>query len=120
MKKPQAVQVSSFVACGFFVSYLIGYHTIIIKMSKSNQSVHGFWIRTVKVEKKNMEGSIFALPPISLIRDFSNQNTCGNVSKISVSHTNDIPYTCIWRCFISSRVNFKIESYKLLKGKIIL
>ena len=32
------------------------------------------------------------LPPFSLIRDFSNQNACGNVSKISVNHTDDIPY----------------------------
>ena len=33
--------------CGlrFFISYLIGHR--MIKMSKSNQSVHGFWIRTV-------------------------------------------------------------------------
>ena len=33
--------------CGlwFFISYLIGHHTI--KLSRSNQSVHGFWIRTV-------------------------------------------------------------------------
>ena len=33
--------------CGlrFFISYVIGYRTI--KMSKSNQRVHGFWIRTV-------------------------------------------------------------------------
>ena len=30
----------------FVISYLIGHHTI--KMSKSNQSVHGFWIRTVE------------------------------------------------------------------------
>ena len=27
------------------------------------------------------------LPPILLIRDFSNQNAYGNVSKISVNHT---------------------------------
>ena len=33
-----------------------------------------------------------ALPPFSLIRDFSNQNAGGNVSKISVNHTDDIPY----------------------------
>ena len=33
--------------CGlrFLISYLIGHRTI--EMSKSNQSVHGFWIRTV-------------------------------------------------------------------------
>ena len=31
----------------FLISYLIGYCTI--KMPKSNQSVHGFWIRTVRV-----------------------------------------------------------------------
>ena len=33
--------------CGlrFLISYLIGHRTI--KMSKSNQSVHGFWIHTV-------------------------------------------------------------------------
>ena len=30
-------------ACGFLISYLIGHRTI--KVSKSNQSVHGFWIR---------------------------------------------------------------------------
>ena len=59
------------------------------------------------------------LPPISLIRDFSNQNARGNVSKISVNHTDNIPYT-VWRCFILSRGNFKIGSYKLLEGKIIL
>ena len=36
---------------------------------------------------------IKVLPPFSLIRDFSNQNACGNVSKISVNHTDDIPYS---------------------------
>ena len=37
--------------CGlwFLISYLIGHRTI--KMSKSNQSVHGFWIHTVKCLK---------------------------------------------------------------------
>ena len=35
------------------------------------------------------------LPPFSLIRDFSNQNACGNVSKISVNHTDDIPYIAV-------------------------
>ena len=45
MKKLQAVTVIYFAACGFLISHLIGHRTI--KMSKSNQSVHGFWIRTV-------------------------------------------------------------------------
>ena len=45
MKKLQAVTVINFVACGFLISYLIGHCTI--EMSKSNQSIHGFWIRTV-------------------------------------------------------------------------
>ena len=41
MKKPQAVAIIIFVACGiFFISYPIGHCTT--KMSKSNQSVHGF------------------------------------------------------------------------------
>ena len=42
------------------------------------------WYRGEGAEKK--------LPPFSLIRDFSNQNACGNVSRISVNHTDDIPY----------------------------
>ena len=37
----------------------------------------------------------YRLPPISLIRDFSNQNASGNVSKISVNHTDDIPYMAV-------------------------
>ena len=32
------------------------------------------------------------LPPISLIHDFSNENACGNISKISINHTDYIPY----------------------------
>ena len=39
--------------------------------------------------------TLFCLPPISLIRDFSNQNACGNVSKISVNHTDDLPYMAV-------------------------
>ena len=37
----------------------------------------------------------YYLPPISLIRDFSNQNACGNVSKISVNHTDGSPYMAV-------------------------
>ena len=37
------------------------------------------------------------LPPISLICVFSNQNAGGNVSKISVNHTDDIPYKEMFR-----------------------
>ena len=35
---------------------------------------------------------IFVLPPFSLIRDFLNENTHGNVSKISVNETS---YVCL-------------------------
>ena len=35
------------------------------------------------------------LPPISLIRDFSNQNAYGNVYNVSVNHTEDIPYMAV-------------------------
>ena len=34
---------------------------------------------------KNKTNFVFDLPPFSLIRDFGQQNTRGNVSKISVS-----------------------------------
>ena len=34
-----------------------------------------------------MGQNVFSLPPFSLILDFGKQNTRGNVSKISVSHT---------------------------------
>ena len=51
-----------------------------------------------------------ALPPFSLIRDFSNQNACGNVSKISVNPTDDIPYMEIFH-FTASGTNFsKVKS----------
>ena len=47
-EKLQAVMVISFVACGFFFWFDLhsdwSWHNI---KSKSNQSVHGFWIRTV-------------------------------------------------------------------------
>ena len=36
----------------FLISYLIGHRTI--TMPKSNQSVHGFWIRTVKHAKMRL------------------------------------------------------------------
>ena len=48
---------------------------------------------------------IVLLPPFSLIRDFSNQNACGNVSKISVNHTDDIPYMEMSH-FTASGANF--------------
>ena len=38
------------------------------------------------------EDKFWLLPPFSLIRDFSNENACGNVSKISVNHPDDTPY----------------------------
>ena len=45
--------------CGmrFVISYLIGHHTI--KMSKSDQSVHGFWIRTVTFDKRHKIKFVF-------------------------------------------------------------
>ena len=46
-KKLQAVVVINFVACGL-ISHLIGRRTM--KMVKSNQSVHGFWICKVKFQ----------------------------------------------------------------------
>ena len=45
----------------FLISYLIGRRTI--KMSKSNQSVHGFWIRTV-IQVQALVKNIFRNPPI--------------------------------------------------------
>ena len=51
---------------------------------------------------------IEALPPISLIRDFSNQNACGNVSKISVNHTDDIPYVETFH-FTASEIQSNME-----------
>ena len=36
----------------FLMSYLIGHRTI--EMSKSNQSVHGFWIRTVTCQFRQL------------------------------------------------------------------
>ena len=39
-----------------------------------------------KYAAKQAKRSIWHLPPFSLIRDFRKQNTCGNVSKISVNH----------------------------------
>ena len=54
---------------------------------------------------------LFSLPPFSLIRDFSNQNACGNVSKISVNHTDDIPYMEMFH-FTASGANFsKVKSF---------
>ena len=51
------------------------------------------------------------LPLFSLIRDFSNQNACGNVSKISVNHTDDIPYMEMFH-FTASGANFlKVKSF---------
>ena len=51
------------------------------------------------------------LPAFSLIRDFSNQNACGKVSKISVNHTKDIPYMEMFH-FTASRANFsKVKSF---------
>ena len=43
------------------------------------------------------------------IRDFSNQNTCGNLSKISVNHTDDIPYMAVH--FVSPSNSSKIAKY---------
>ena len=51
---------------------------------------------------------IEALPPVSLIRDFSNQNACGNVSKISVNHTDDIPYIEMFH-FTASEIQSNME-----------
>ena len=59
----------------------------------------------------------FPLPPISLFRDFSNQNARGNVFKISVNHTDDIPYMEIFH-FIG--IEIQNRGYKLLEGEIIL
>ena len=39
----------------------------------------------------NIVGFHCSLPLFSLIHNFSNQNACGNVSKISVNHADDIP-----------------------------
>ena len=48
-------------------------------------------------------GLVLQLPPISLIRDFWNQNVRGNVSMISVNHTDDIPYIEMFH-FIASEI----------------
>ena len=45
------------------------------------------------------EGVKFILPPFSLIRDFSNQNACGDVSKISVNHADGIPCMAVYLGF---------------------
>jgi len=39
------------------------------------------------ISDQKLHGFLQRLPPFSLIRDFGKQNTRGNVSKISVSHT---------------------------------
>ena len=45
-RKNASCNVNELCGLGFLISYLIGHCTI--KMSKSNQSVHDFWICTVK------------------------------------------------------------------------
>ena len=49
-------------------------------------------------------------PPISLIRDFWNQNNCGNVSKISANHTDDIPYMDMFDFITSEIHNMELTS----------
>ena len=48
MQDEKAASCNSNQLCGlrFLISYMIGHRTI--KISKSNQSVHSFWIHTVK------------------------------------------------------------------------
>ena len=58
----------------------------------------------------SMGAVIIHLPPFSLIRNFSNQNTCGNVSKISVNHTNDIPYMEMFHFTVSEIQNMERTS----------
>ena len=46
-----------------------------------------------------------------MIRDFSNQNARGNISKISVNHTDDIPYMEMFH-FTARGANFlKVKSF---------
>ena len=51
------------------------------------------------------------LSPFSLISDFSNQNACANVSKISVNHTDNIPYMAVHGKFEDDQMyeDLKIE-----------
>ena len=65
-KKPIRCKIKKTESCNgnlhcrlrFLISYLIGPRTI--KMSKSNQSVHGFWIHTVS----NREFNIFSFQKV--------------------------------------------------------
>ena len=57
------------------------------------------------------------LPPISLIRDFSNQNARGNVSTTSVNRTDDIPYVEMFP-FIASE--FQIRELNLPRRVVYL
>ena len=49
-------------------------------------------------------------PPISLIRDFSNQNARGNVFKISINHTDDIPHMEMLHFTASDIQNMELTS----------
>ena len=69
--------------------------------------------------KKSLVSDHFShfLPPISLIRDFSNQNARGNVSTTSVNHTDDIPYVEMFP-FIASE--FQIRELNLPRRVVYL
>ena len=54
---------------------------------------------------------LLVLPAFSLIRDFSNQNAYGNVSKISVNHTDDIPYMEMFHFTVSGANFSKVKSF---------
>ena len=76
-------------------------------LSALNASLQSFVHKTLKDEQKECihriawhgrddlvvlpmglgKSAIHVLSPFSLIRDFRKQNTCGNISKISVNHT---------------------------------
>ena len=47
-QKPQATNLITFTACGFFIWHLIGFFLARQWHSRNNSCVHGFWIRTVK------------------------------------------------------------------------
>ena len=56
-------------------------------------------LKNVITLKLFLTSLVFKVPggliTVSLIPDFSNQNACGNVSKISVNHADDIPYMAV-------------------------
>ena len=79
---------------GFFVR-CIGVVSLSGSHRLKSRGPRGFLAHTIlEISGSQSTQNIFfeRLPPFSLVRDFSNQNACGNVSKISVNHTDDIPY----------------------------